>query len=85
MGMTETQLPSPATNITSIDSKPPVQPEHTLEERPIPVQRRLLDLVALVCLLTIATTIYVIAGTNAGTVTSVGLGLFATWRSNRPT
>ncbi|MCC9312310.1 hypothetical protein LN042_35515 [Kitasatospora sp. RB6PN24] len=67
-----------------MSSTSPLEGEHALSAQPAP-PTRLLDLIALVCLIAVATTVYVIAGTNACVVTSVGLGLFATWKSNRPT
>ncbi len=46
---------------------------------------RVLDLVALMILITLATGVFMLAGPEAFTaVTSVGLGLFAAWRGRPP-
>ncbi|MGW2007029.1 hypothetical protein [Streptomyces nigrescens] len=46
---------------------------------------RVLDLVALMVLITLATGVFMLAGPEAFTaVTSVGLGLFAAWRGRPP-
>ncbi|MFF7635537.1 hypothetical protein ACFZB9_20625 [Kitasatospora sp. NPDC008050] len=50
-----------------------------------PIRDRVLDLVALLLLITLAAAVFLIAGSAAFTaVTSVGLGLFATWRGRPP-
>ncbi|GAA2996622.1 hypothetical protein GCM10010519_31980 [Streptomyces lactacystinicus] len=50
-----------------------------------PIRDRVLDLVALLLLITLAAAVFLIAGSEAFTaVTSVGLGLFATWRGRPP-
>ncbi|MFG2819564.1 hypothetical protein ACGFX4_09070 [Kitasatospora sp. NPDC048365] len=49
-----------------------------------PTGERVLDLVALLLLIALAATVFVLAGPGAFTaVTSAGMGLFATWRSRR--
>ncbi|MFD5083438.1 hypothetical protein ACFWOG_12465 [Kitasatospora sp. NPDC058406] len=51
---------------------------------PAPTRERVLDLVALVLLIGLAAAVFILAGPGAVTaVTSVGMGLFATWRSRR--
>jgi hypothetical protein len=48
-----------------------------------PSTGRVLDLIALVILITLSTLVFTVAGPAAFTaVTSVGIGLFATWRSS---
>lgn len=48
-------------------------------------RERVLDLVALLALITLSAVVFSVAGPAAFTaVTSVGMGLFATWRSNHP-
>ncbi|MFJ8437248.1 hypothetical protein ACIQ9P_38750 [Kitasatospora sp. NPDC094019] len=50
----------------------------------MPTRDRILDLIALVLRLAAATTVFVLVGTGAFTaVTSVGMGLYATWRTRR--
>ncbi len=50
-----------------------------------PTLDRVLDLIALLTLITLATGVFMLAGPEAFTaVTSVGLGLFAAWRSRSP-
>lgn len=50
-----------------------------------PTRDRVLDLVALLILITLATAVFMLAGPEAFTaVTSVGLGLFAAWRGRPP-
>lgn len=56
----------------------------TSPERGGPSNGRVLDLVALVVLIALAAVVFTVAGpppTMFTAVTSVGLGLFATWRS----
>jgi hypothetical protein len=52
----------------------------------LPAKDRLLDLIALLVLIALSAAVFTIAGPTAFTaVTSVGLALFATWRSaHRP-
>lgn len=51
---------------------------------PRPVHRELLDLAALLVLITLATLVFAIAGPTAlTTITGVGVGLFTMWRSAR--
>ncbi|WP_143203519.1 hypothetical protein [Streptomyces sp. CB01580] len=59
------------------------QPEDQLS---IPALReRVLDLIALLILIALAALVFVVAGPAAFTaVTSVGVGLFATWRTRPP-
>ncbi|KMS74371.1 hypothetical protein ACM01_13800 [Streptomyces viridochromogenes] len=50
-----------------------------------PTRDRVLDLAALLILITLATGVFMLAGPEAFTaVTSVGLGLFAAWRGRPP-
>ncbi|GAA2635221.1 hypothetical protein GCM10010425_40940 [Streptomyces spororaveus] len=50
-----------------------------------PIHERMLDLAALLILITMATGVFMLAGPEAFTaVTSVGLGLFAAWRGRPP-
>ncbi|SCE42702.1 MULTISPECIES: hypothetical protein [unclassified Streptomyces] len=50
-----------------------------------PTRDRVLDLVALLILITLVTGVFMLAGPEAFTaVTSVGLGLFAAWRGRPP-
>jgi hypothetical protein len=50
-----------------------------------PTSERVLDLVALLVLIALSAAVFTLAGPGAFTaVTSVGMGLFATWRSQRP-
>ncbi|MET7711479.1 hypothetical protein [Streptomyces sp. NPDC005407] len=43
-----------------------------------------LDLIALLCLLVLATVVYVVTGPEAfAAVTGVGVGLFTSWRGRR--
>lgn len=50
-----------------------------------PIRDRVLDLVALLALVTLAAIVFMVAGAAAFTaVTGVGLGLFATWRGRPP-
>ena len=49
----------------------------------LPIGERVLDLIARLLLIALSTVVFTVAGPAAFTaVTSVGLGLFATWRSN---
>ncbi|MFC9861683.1 MULTISPECIES: hypothetical protein [unclassified Streptomyces] len=53
--------------------------------REAPTHERVLDLAALLILITLATGVFMLAGSEAFTaVTSVGLGLFAAWRGRPP-
>lgn len=53
--------------------------------REAPIHERVLDLAALLILITLATGVFMLAGPEAFTaVTSVGLGLFAAWRGRPP-
>lgn len=62
-------------------------PERSLrrtEPSPAILRARVLDLVALLALLSLATTVFLAAGAEAFTVvTSVGVGLFSAWRHAR--
>ena len=50
-----------------------------------PTGERGLDLVALLVLIALSAVVFTLAGPGAFTaVTSVGMGLYATWRSNHP-
>jgi hypothetical protein len=50
-----------------------------------PTSERVLDLVALLVLIALSAAVFTLAGPGAFTaVTSVGMGLFATWRSSHP-
>ncbi|MFE9173566.1 hypothetical protein ACFYNZ_29585 [Streptomyces kebangsaanensis] len=52
---------------------------------PAPIRERVLDLVALLILISLAAAVFMLAGPEAFTaVTSVGLGLFAAWRGRPP-
>lgn len=67
----ENRLPRPA--LSEPETKPPTSP---------PLCERVLDLVALLVLIGLAAVVFTIAGSTAFTaVTSVGVGLFATWRT----
>ena len=59
---------------------------HLADPAPLaPTRERVLDLVALLVLIALAAAVFTLAGPGAFTaVTSVGMGLFATWRSHRP-
>ncbi|WP_171075819.1 hypothetical protein [Streptomyces sp. YIM 121038] len=53
--------------------------------REAPLHERVLDLAALLILITLAAGVFMLAGAEAFTaVTSVGLGLFAAWRGRPP-
>ncbi|MBD0707667.1 MULTISPECIES: hypothetical protein [unclassified Streptomyces] len=53
--------------------------------REAPTRGRVLDLVALMLLITLVAGVFMIAGSEAFTaVTSVGLGLFAAWNGRSP-
>ncbi|MEQ4610268.1 hypothetical protein ACWFQ7_11515 [Streptomyces bacillaris] len=53
--------------------------------REAPTRDRVLDLLALLILITLAAGVFMVAGSEAFTaVTSVGLGLFAAWRGRPP-
>ncbi|MFJ9693148.1 hypothetical protein ACWGKU_21915 [Kitasatospora sp. NPDC054768] len=66
----------------------PSSPRVDSRSRPVsvePIRDRVLDLVALLLLTTLAAAVFLIAGSEAFTaVTSVGLGLFASWRGRPP-
>ena len=64
----------------------PTGPATTPVPEPAPsLRERILDLVALLALLVLAAIVFILAGPSALTaITSVGMGLFATWRT-RPT
>ncbi|MGC9541744.1 hypothetical protein [Streptomyces sp. UG1] len=50
-----------------------------------PLSERVLDLIALLLLMALAALVFILAGPAAFTaVTSVGVGLFATWRTRPP-
>lgn len=50
-----------------------------------PTGERVLDLVALLVLIALSAVVFALAGPGAFTaVTSVGMGLYATWRSGHP-
>jgi hypothetical protein len=50
-----------------------------------PTSERVLDPVALLVLIALSAAVFTLAGPGAFTaVTSVGMGLFATWRSSHP-
>ncbi|MFE0457873.1 hypothetical protein ACFW1A_01265 [Kitasatospora sp. NPDC058965] len=52
---------------------------------PTPTRERLLDLVALLLLIVLATVVFAVAGPTAfAAVNGAGVGLFATWRAARP-
>jgi hypothetical protein len=62
----------------------PGPPVRRTEPSPETLRARVLDLVALLSLLTLATTVFLAAGAVAFTVvTSVGVGLFSAWRQAR--
>ncbi|WP_111501252.1 hypothetical protein [Streptacidiphilus pinicola] len=75
-----TVAPSPAPRISDDTAVRPANPVP-----PAPTHERVLDLVALLVLIALAAAVFTLAGPGAFTaVTSVGMGLFATWRSHRP-
>ncbi|WP_328583599.1 hypothetical protein [Streptomyces sp. NBC_00370] len=54
------------------------------DREPRPLRERLLDLVALLVLITLATVVFKVAGPTAFTaVTGAGVGLFGVWHSSR--
>ncbi|MEU9962773.1 hypothetical protein [Streptomyces malaysiensis] len=66
----------------------PAVPQAVPTSEPVPeapTRDRVLDLVALLILITLVTGVFMLAGPEAFTaVTSVGLGLFAAWRGRPP-
>jgi len=64
-----------------------LQAPSTTVEQPsaVPTGQQILDLVALLVLISLSTVVFILAGPGAFTaVTSVGMGLYATWRSSNP-
>jgi hypothetical protein len=64
----------------------PALPAPASPPEPVPsLRERSLDLVALLVLLVLAAIVFTLAGPSAFTaVNSVGVGLFATWRTRPP-
>jgi hypothetical protein len=81
--------PGTAAPATPADQAPIPFPDRGTD-LPTPAYRastseRVLDLVALLVLIALSAAVFTLAGPGAFTaVTSVGMGLFATWRSHRP-
>ncbi|MFJ3636218.1 MULTISPECIES: hypothetical protein [Streptomyces] len=69
---------------TTVPSVPQTVPT-AVPAREVPIHERVLDLTALLILITLAAGVFMLAGSEAFTaVTSVGLGLFAAWRGRPP-
>ena len=81
-----TAAPAPVALVAPPATQLPDGSVHPVAPTPvIPTGERVLDLVALLVLIALAALVFALAGPGAFTaVTSVGMGLFATWRSHRP-
>lgn len=82
---THEQPPRPGTDLAPSPISPTTGPSPEPNSVPSPPLRgELLDLIALLVLITVATSVFAIAGPAALTsITGVGVGLFTLWRSAR--
>ncbi|WP_406072085.1 hypothetical protein OG372_35955 [Streptomyces sp. NBC_01020] len=81
-----TQQPAPDTSTAlTLRALPDHNPGSVEPTGRTPTGERVLDLMALLALISLSAAVFTLAGPGAFTaVTSVGMGLFATWCSHRP-